>query len=74
MEQYPAIAFIVTHGKPLTLIIALPPPLVIGLLLHEAGCHWSRSALARAVLPLTYRIARSYVELVAIITDMLLPK
>lgn len=74
MEQYPAIAFIVKHGKALTLVIALPPPLVIGLLLHAVGFHWLWSALALAVLPLTYLIARSYVELVAIIADMLLPK
>ena len=37
MEHYPAIAFIVKHGDPLTLVIALLPPLVIGLLLHAAA-------------------------------------
>lgn len=74
MEQYPAVAFIVKHGKPLTLIIALLPPFVIALLLHAAGFHWMWAALALATLPLTYLIARSYVELVAIVADMLLPK
>lgn len=74
MEQYPAIAFIVKHGRLLTWVIALLPLLVIALLLHAAGFHWLWSALALAALPLTYLIARSYVELVAIIADMLLPK
>jgi len=74
MEQYPAVAFIVKHGKPLALIIALLPPPIIGLLLHVAGFHWMWSAFALALLPLTYLIARSYVELVAIVADMLLPK
>jgi hypothetical protein len=74
MEQYPAIAFIVKHGKSLTLVIALLPLLVIGLLLPAAGFHWLWSALALAMVPLTYLVARSYVELVAIIADMLLPK
>ncbi len=74
MEQDPAVAFIAKHGRPLTLIIALLPPLVIALLLDAAGFHRMWSALALATLPLTYLIARSYVELVAIVADMLLSK
>jgi hypothetical protein len=74
MEQYPAVAFIVRHGKPLALVLSLLPPIVIALVLHAAGFAWICSALALALLPLTYLIARSYVELVAIIADMLLPK
>ena len=74
MEQYPAIAFVVRHGKPLALVCGLLPPPVAGLLLHEAGFHWLWSALALATLPLTYLIARSAVELVAVVADMLLPK
>ena len=74
MEQYPAVAFIVKHAKALAIVISLLPPVGIALLLHAAGCHWAWSALALALLPLTYLIARSYVELVTIITDMLLPK
>jgi hypothetical protein len=74
MEQYPAVAFIVRHGKPLALVLSLLPPIVIALVLHATGFAWICSALALALLPLTYLIARSYVELVAIIADMLLPK
>jgi hypothetical protein len=74
MDQYPAVAFIVKHGRPLALTIALLPPVAVALLLHAAGFHWLWSLLALALLPLTYLVARSYVELVAIVADMLLPK
>lgn len=74
MEQYPAVAFIVKHAKPLALGLSLLPPVAIALLLHAAGFHWSWSVLALALLPLTYLLARSYVELVTLIADMLLPK
>ncbi|HEV7394804.1 MAG TPA: hypothetical protein VGO08_24425 [Burkholderiales bacterium] len=74
MEQYPAVAFIVRHGKPLALALSLVPAVVIGLVLHAAGFAWMWSVLGLILLPLTYLIARSYVELVAIIADMLLPK
>ena len=78
MEQYPAVAFIVKHAKALAVLISLLPPLAIGLLmgllLHAEGLHWGWSFVALALLPLTYLVARSYVELVTIISDMLLPK
>ena len=74
MEQYSAVAFIVKHGAPLAAVLSLLPPIGIALLLHAAGFHWIISALALLLLPLTYLIARSYVELVTIIADMLLPK
>ena len=74
MEEYPAVAFIVRNGKPLALALSLLPPVVIALVLHAAGFTWVWSALALALLPLTYLMARSYVELVTIIADMLLPK
>jgi hypothetical protein len=74
MEQYPAVALIVRHGKSLALALSLLPPVVLALVLHAAGFAWPWSVLAFALLPLTYLIARSYVELVTIIADMLLPK
>jgi hypothetical protein len=74
MEQYPAVAFVVKHASVLAIVIALVPPVGLALLLHAAGFHWAWSALAIVLLPLTYLIARSYVELVSIIADMLLPK
>jgi hypothetical protein len=74
MDQYPAVAFIVRYGNALATVMSLLPPVAIALLLHAAGFHWAWSALSLALLPLTYLIARSYVELVAIIADMLLPK
>jgi hypothetical protein len=74
MEQYPAVAFIVKHAKPLAVVISLLPPVALSLLLHAAGFDWGWSLLPVLLLPFTYLIARSYVELVTIISDMLLPK
>jgi len=74
MNQYPAVAFIVKHAKPLTFGIALSPALLIALLVFATNAHWLWLVLALGVLPLSYLIASSYVELIAIIADMLLPK
>lgn len=74
MEQYPAVGFIVRHAKVLAMIMSVLPPVAIALLLHAAGFHWVWSALGLALLPLTYLLARSYVEMVTLIADMLLPK
>jgi hypothetical protein len=74
MDRYPAVAFIVRHARALAVVISLVPPVGLALLLHAAGFHWVWSAFAFALLPLTYLVARSYVEMVTIIADMLLPK
>jgi hypothetical protein len=73
MDQYPTIKLIVEKGDALAVAIGLLP--VFGsALLVAYGLHWlllPGGAVASAVL---YLLMRSYVELVRVIADMLLPK
>ena len=72
-KAYPAIAFIVKHGGFLA-------PLLSAASLLAAACLWwfeGRAVIALAfvlVAPVVYLAVRSYVELVRIMADMLLPK
>ena len=73
MDQYPTIKLIVERGNALALVVGLLP-LLGGLVLLALGTHWLAvlaGAVASAVL---YFLMRSYVELVRVIADMLLPK
>jgi len=73
MDQYPTIKLIVERGNALALVVGVLP-LLGGLVLMALGTHWVAvlaGAVASAVL---YLLMRSYVELVRVIADMLLPK
>lgn len=73
MDQYPTIKLIVERGNALALVVGLLP-LLGSLVLLALGTHWVAvlaGAVASAVL---YFLMRSYVELVRVIADMLLPK
>ena len=73
MEQYPTIKLIVERGAPLAIVVGLLP-LLGAVALLAIGVHWlviPAGAVASAVL---YLLMRSYVELVRVIADMLLPK
>jgi len=73
MPNYPIINFLVRHGHRFAIAVALLP-VALGLCLAFAGWGWpygAGGAIAGAIL---YVIMKSYVELVAIIADMLLPK
>ena len=73
MPNYPVINFLVRHGNRFAVAVALIP-VVAGLAMAYTGWGWPCAVggiVAGAVL---YVIAKSYVELVAIIADMLLPK
>ncbi|MCY0853473.1 hypothetical protein [Cupriavidus sp. D39] len=70
---FPALHFLVNHGNLLALLLALCPPFG-GLLFWATGSSPAflvAGALGGAFL---YLIMRSYVDLVRIIVDMLLPK
>jgi len=73
VDQYPTIKLIVERGNMLALVVGLLP--VLGsLVLLALGTHWiavPAGAVASAVL---YLLMLSYVELVRVIADMLLPK
>ncbi|ODV42905.1 hypothetical protein AWV79_22570 [Cupriavidus sp. UYMMa02A] len=70
---FPALHFIVKHGNVLALLLALCPPCGSLLLLATGG---SPVFLVAGVLGgmFLYLIMRSYVDLVRVIVDMLLPK
>jgi hypothetical protein len=73
MPNYPIIHFLVRHGHPFAIGVALLPALA-GLWILLFGGPWLHGVggiVAGAVL---YVLMKSYVELVAIIADMLLPK
>lgn len=73
MPKYPIIDFLVRHGHPFAIGVALLPVLA-GLWLLIAGGAWFYAACAIAAGAVLYVLMKSYVELVAIIADMLLPK
>ena len=74
MDQYPAISYIVKHGKVLAAIAGIAPLVFIAALLLFAGFHWLWSVTIIAAIPVSYLFARAAVELVIVISDMLLPK
>lgn len=72
-KAYPAIAFIVKRGG------FLPPLLSVACLLAAAGLWWCDGHVFAALAfvlgaPFVYLAVRSYVELVRVMADMLLPK
>jgi uncharacterized membrane protein len=73
MPKYPVIDFLLRHGHSFAITVALLPALT-GIYLAYSGWGWPIAAggvLAGGVL---YVLGKSYVELVALIGDMLLPK
>ena len=73
MDQYPTIKFIVEHGNVLATILGVLP-LVGATALFGFGVHWLILAAGVVAAAVVYLLMRSYVELVRVIADMLLPK
>ena len=73
MPKYPIIDFLVRHGHPFAIGVALLPAL-LGLWILLFGGPWLYGVGAIASGAVLYVLMKSYVELVAIIADMLLPK
>ena len=73
MTQYPTVQFLVRHGLATTIAVSLLP-IVAGMALALSGAHWGFGAAGLVAGAVTGIIVKSYVELVAIIADMLLPK
>ena len=73
MDQYPTIKFIVEKGDALALVIGLLPLLGAALLV-AFGFHWLLLPAGAVAAAVVYLLMRSYVELVRVIADMLLPK
>ena len=73
MDQYPTIKLIVEKGNALAAGIGLLP-LLGALVLAAFGIHWVVLAAGLVASAVLYLLMRSYVELVRVIADMLLPK
>jgi predicted PurR-regulated permease PerM len=73
MPNYPIINFLVRHGHPFAIGVALLPALA-GLWILLAGGPWLFGVGGLVAAPVLYVLMKSYVEMVAIIADMLLPK
>ena len=74
MEQYPTIKLIIERGNLLALAIAVLP--LCAAIAAIAGMPWQWLALAAGVVAamVVYLLLKSYVELVRVMADMLIPK
>ena len=74
MEQYPAVQFMVAHGRKLSILVGLALPFRVALGIVFAGWHWVWGAAA-IVAGIGFGFAfRTFAELTQIIADMLLPQ
>jgi membrane-bound ClpP family serine protease len=74
MEQYPAVRFMVTHGRWLAIPIGLALPVLVFLGVMSAGWSWIWVILAVAGGIVVGFAFRTFAELTQIIADMLLPQ
>lgn len=73
MDQYPALKLIVERGNLLAAVIAALP--LAGTLAAVAlGMHWLFLLAGAVSAAVVYFLMRSYVELVRVMADMLIPK
>jgi hypothetical protein len=73
VDQYPIIKLIVEHGQVLAFAIGVLP-FFGGIGLVALGVHWTAAVVGIVGSGVLYFLMRSYVELVRVIADMLLPK
>jgi hypothetical protein len=73
MPNYPVVNLLVSHGKWFAAIVAALP-VVAGIYLVLAGAGWIYLCAGVVTGAVLYVISKSYVELVCIIADMLLPR
>lgn len=71
--SYPAIRFISTWGDALAIIVALACA-AIGVYAVCAGFHWLAGAVGVAAGALLWLVLRSYVEVLRILADTLMPR
>ena len=73
MDQYPTIKLIVERGDALAIAIG-SLPLIAAIVLVAYGVHWLALPVGLVGAAVLYLLMRSYVELVRVIADMLIPK
>jgi len=73
VDPYPTIKLIVERGNLLAIVIGLLP-LVGALVLAAFGIHWLVVIAGAVASAVVYFLMRSYVELVRVMADLLIPK
>jgi hypothetical protein len=73
MENYPTVALILRHGKALAMGIAALIPIIVLVLLANGWSWWLLPA-GLVVGAVVFGLLMSYVEIIRIISDTLLPK
>jgi hypothetical protein len=74
MDEYPTIKRIVLHGDAIAMVIAALPLLGAVALFWLLSIHWLVLVVGAVVGVVLLFLMKSYVELVRILADMLLPK
>ena len=74
MELYPAVQFMVTHGRKLSILVGLALPFLVALGIVFAGWHWVWGITAIAAGVGLGFAFRTFAELTQIIADILLPQ
>lgn len=74
MDQYPTIKLIVEHGNTIELLVAVLPFLAGIALFVLLAMHWLVLVAGFVTSLVLLLLMKSYVELVRVISDMLLPK
>jgi len=72
-QTYPALNFLVRHGDWVAIVVAMVP-VVVGGLAWSMGLSFIFGISGLAAGAFLYLMMRSFVELVRVIVDMLLPK
>ena len=74
MERYPAVRFMVTHGRNLSILVGLALPVLVLVGILAADWHWVWGAAAVVGGVIVGFAFRTFAELTQIIADMLLPQ
>ena len=73
MEQYPTLNFLLTHGRKIATALAAVV-VAASVLAVLMGASWLWIVAGVVFAGIGYGVARSYVELIQLVTDMLVPK
>jgi len=74
MNNFPLLKLLDRHGDYIAILIALAPPLLGGWFVWNGGASWIWAIAAVVLGLILYVFVKSYVELVRLMVDMLLPK
>jgi len=74
MEQFPTIKLFVERGTTIAVIISILPILLAGIAILLFSMHWLVLVCGLLMSLVLLLLMKSYVELIRVISEMLLPK